>query len=132
VDDVACVRRARARCGLGDELDRGLDRHRSVRHLLKGAPFHELHHEERNVVVRAEIEDRDDVGVRYLSDRLSLTEETDEELGVFGVVTGEELDRHRSPETFVLGAPDLGHAPAPEGRDETIALLYEIAGLHGT
>jgi hypothetical protein len=63
----------------------------------------------------ADVEDRDDVGVRgdpRRRPRLALKPPHSEE--IVGEVIGEQLDRHASSEDRVLGAPHGRHSP---GRD---------------
>jgi hypothetical protein len=92
---------------------------------------HELHGDERPLLVPAELVDGADAGVAEPGGGPRLAAEALEHLGVFAL---QELERDPAPELGVPGFPHLAHAAAAEARDADIfpdegALGWRFAGV---
>src|SRR5262249_39975950 len=79
-----------------------------------------LGHHERHAVVRREIVDREDVGMRERGDGARLPLEPFERRGVAGEIRGQDLDRHLAPEARIARPVDLAHSSRAERREDLV------------
>jgi hypothetical protein len=82
--------------------------------------FEELGDDVRGALVRAHVEDRQDVRVVEGGNGAGLALEEGETLRVSGHLHREHLDRHVAPETRIQGAVHLPHAAGPEKLDDLV------------
>ena len=102
-----------------DELDEAAEVERWPRiHLVaKALPLDELHRDERTAVLPADVEKRDDVGMREGARDLDLVLETGIKalLALFGTgrIESNAFDRHPAPDQRVLGQIHSAHLAGP-------------------
>ena len=82
--------------------------------------FEQLRDGVGHAVVRAEVEDREDVRVRERRDGLGLALEAGQRVGVRRQVRREDLDGHLAIELRVARAVDLAHPPGAERREDLV------------
>ena len=107
------------------DLDRDVDRladrqRRRSRPVAQRLALEQLRDEVRRAVVRADVVERDDVGVGERRDGARLLLEAAQAVRVRRQVAGQDLDRDVAPEARVAGAVDLSHAARTEGRDDLV------------
>ena len=94
---------------------------RAVRH---GQPerlaLEELADGEPEAALVADVEEREDVGMREGGDGLRLGREARERLGVAGQLLGQDLDRDLAVQPRVPRAVDLAHAAGAERGDDLV------------
>jgi hypothetical protein len=119
--DAFVVRGRQSSRDLHRDIDGLLHRHRAAGQSLpeRGA-FEQLRHDIRDAVARAEIVNREDVGVRKGRHRLRLAREPCETVGVTGYARRQNLDGDESIEPRVPGAIDLAHATGADRADDLI------------
>ena len=76
--------------------------------------------DERHAVIRTEVVDREDVGVRQRRDCLGLAFEPGEVLGVLGHLARQHLDRNLTIEFGVDCTPNLTHAAFADLLDDSV------------
>ena len=89
----------------------------------------QLHDQEVNAVLGADVVERADVRVLEARDRSGFSRQPLAPLGVLVEVLGQHLDRDLAVESGIAGAVDLAHTPGPEephdlvGSEPTAGLL---------
>ena len=91
----------------------------------------ELHRDEMSAVDFIDVEHAADIGVRHLTRRSDLGEETVERRRVSLDFARQELQRDRRPNLEVVGAVDLSHAAATEQADHSVSPTNDFAGREG-
>ena len=118
VHDAVPMRVIESAAGLGDHVDGLVDLHPAVIAQQLGARVagDVLHHDEvlAVVLVEAEVEHLDDVGMDEPRRGERLAAEARHEGRVVGQVLGQQLDRHVALEALVEGELDGGHATDAE------------------
>ena len=121
VRDALFVRRREAGGDLPAEVDRlGRGQRPGREPRRERLAFQELGDEVRRAVVRAEIEDREDVRMIERARRVRLAHEALQPVGVSGEGRGQHFDRDVTIEARVPGPVDLAHAPVAERRDDLV------------
>ncbi len=115
VHDPLRVRRLETVRRLGqEEEDLALRRGPPGQELPQRLALQQLRHDVRHALVRAHVEDGQDVRVTQSGDGTGLALEPLEPLRVAGHLLGQHLDRDLAPETRVPRPVDLAHPPGPE------------------
>ena len=93
-----------------------------LQHLGQGPAGHVLHHDVVHAVVRAGVVDTDHAGVVQAGYGLGLAAEPSHEGLVACVLGGQDLDGHGPAQDGVGALVHLGHAAAPHGAVDVVAL----------
>ena len=113
MDNALAVRVVERRTDLGEDPDRPVPGNRPLpKKLAQGLPLYVLHDQVVKLRGSAEVEDLDDVGMGEEGEDFRLAVKTLSELGVFGELRGEHLERHDPVEVRLPGLVDNAHAPA--------------------
>ena len=121
MDDALVVSAGQTACDLPAELGRFAGANGALgQTLAQCLAFEKFRHDERRTVVRAEVVDREDVGVGQRRDCLGLAFESGEVLGVIGQLARQHLDRNLAIEFGVDCAPDLAHASFADLLDDSV------------
>ena len=121
VRDALFVRRREAGGDLPAEVDRlGRGQRPGREPRRERLAFQELGDEVRRVVVRAEIEDGEDVRMIERARRPGLAHEALQPVGISGEGRRQDFDRDVTIEARVPGPVDLAHAPLAERRDDLV------------
>jgi hypothetical protein len=86
----------------------------------EGLALEELHHHVVGAVGAADVEQRADVRVGELRDRLRFPLEAQPRLGGRGLRARQHLDRHRAIQARVAGLVDLAHSPGAQRREDLV------------
>jgi hypothetical protein len=81
---------------------------------MQGTALEKLADEVRHAVLRADVEQRENVRVVEGAGRPRLALEAAQAVGGMSEPTGQDLDRHISAQSGIARAVDLPHAPGPE------------------
>ncbi len=132
MDDAAVVRGGEAARRLERDLDRPPHRERAAgQPVAQRLAIQDLGDEIGGVVLRAGVEDGEDVRVIERRGGPRLLLEAADALGVGAQGGGEDLDRHVAPEARVPGAVDLPHPARAERADDLVRAEPRAGGEHG-
>ncbi len=122
VDDALRVCGGEPGGGLRGEIGHPLGGQRAGggQHPGEAVAFDQFHHQVQPVVVLAEVQDTDQIGVVETPGGLGLQTEPGGRRDV-GVLGQQQLDGHRSGERLVVRAPDLSHSTAPDLNIQPVA-----------
>src|SRR5262249_30221734 len=99
----------------------------------QGLPGEQFHHRERDALVRAHVEDRDEVGVREGRQRLGLPLEAHQGLRRASEAFRQHLDGYVPIQSSIAGAVHLAHPPRPErGEDLVVRQFHACAEPHSS
>ena len=122
VDDARGVRGGQGGEDLNDDGARPIDGQRTGRDFVRersaGKSFH---HEKRDPVLLAAVEDRDDVGVREAGGRACLRLEPGARSRLLGEVGAQDLHRDPAPETLIRRVAHRRHTALPEQAVQLVA-----------
>ena len=122
VDDARLVRGAERGQDLERDVARAVDGHPAVVQLVgEGAAGQPFHHEKRNLVVFARVEDRHDVRMRQPRRRSRLGLEAPPRPRLAAEIGAQDLHRDHAPEPEVGRLAHLTHAAAPQHCPELVA-----------
>ncbi len=121
VNDAAAMRRVERLAHLPGKVQHPRGRQRSFfDQLLEGAPFEQLHHDERLAVVFAELVNRTDVRVLQRRRQAGLALESGQPFGRRDRLGAQQLDGDLAAKLEVFGAIDDSHATLAEGVQQAI------------
>ena len=109
--------------GVGDDLQRAIDRHHAVlfEPVFAGAFMHQLHRVVVGVAVVLDVKHRHDVRVLQLGGGARFGDELRHERGVTGLLLLEHLQCHLPVQADLLGAVDRAHAAPAQQIDDPVA-----------
>ena len=129
MDDAVPVSRLESFGDLDSELQDLIRRERTLLQPFREAlPFEQLHDEEVDAVLAADVMERADVRVGERGDRPGFPLEALAQLGIFREVTRQHLDRDGPLEPRVLGLVDLPHPARAEGSEDFIGTEAHARG----
>ena len=121
VDDAFCVRRGERVGDDGSDVDRVAPGHRAAAQPpAQRFAFEQLHHGVGDALLVADVENREDVGMRERRDGARFTLEAPQRVGIVRKVGRQDLDRHLAMETRVARAIDLAHPSCAQRTDDLV------------
>jgi len=102
-------------------VDGGVERQFSASEAIgEGFSFEILHHDERHVLVLADVEDRTDVRMRECGRGSRFALEAETRIRIGGVAFEQELDGDIAAKARVVGAVHFAHPAASEEREDFV------------
>jgi hypothetical protein len=121
VDEALAVRGREALRGLrGDVEHLALAGRAAGEHLAQRLALEQFGNDEGRAVVRADVVDRDDVGVVERGDGARFLLEAPQAVGILGEGFGQDLDRDVAAQACVTGAVDDAHPPGAEDAEDFV------------
>ena len=118
--DALLVRGCQTVRDLNRVFDRFANRKAALDSIAQCPAVEELHHEIGRTVVRAHVEDRDQVRMIDRTGRADFLLEAPQPVAIEGECRGKDLDRDFAADARVARAPNLPHPARPDGRDDLV------------